>query len=639
MKMRSSPPSHQLASLLKEWQQGGTNAELSFQALAQAVSRLVHSTVAKSSSSPDLSPEITQTLLIRLSQKAEQLAEHPQLDAWVRHAARLEVKKHFRTESRKRRTLDRWRNFFQASQPSIDPINDLETGEQLNIAISNLSSSDQDLLKARYQKGFSYQKIAQQSGQSPGALRMRHHRLLATLRQRLKASPFAFIFGVPRLSSDPKPNLTKSFVMTTSQKCLLAVTSIFLLTGAGVVLNKGLKPKEIAKHPSDPVVSEHRRIAPIARNRDEVTLDYPVATKLLEEIYQRYPNLRATPPPAPLPGTATLHESLAAFFELYPKEDLELPREIRKMLDPAVPFDAQVLRNFFKDKGPILEHLKAICHYQPSPPEKLYRLDTEIPEFATVTLATDFLNMARVLAVIDGQSKKAEYLGKEHALLNWRLTKGRPAIATLLAADLDKTSKKIDLKLWKEGYEPAFIPLAPTIFAGFFSETLRVETVGLISLFDHLDQTGISDNPAAEILSKLIADNKEIEVAEVDLSKVDWRDAAFEVGARTSETISRLDQYSRNGDLSHLITTHTPVSESAFSSEFLSVPLEPQIAQQHRLHAVAAIADAFAAARRNGENPTTINDLVPLSLPFVPIDPETNQPMTLETPWSILHNP
>jgi RNA polymerase sigma-70 factor (ECF subfamily) len=78
----------------------------------------------------------------------------------------------------------RRRRFEQLPITLAAPDIDLERRADVRVLISSLDADQQHLLALRYGAGLSYDELAAALGGSPGALRVRLHRLLSDLRKR-----------------------------------------------------------------------------------------------------------------------------------------------------------------------------------------------------------------------------------------------------------------------------------------------------------------------------------------------------------------------------------------------------------------------------------------------------------------------
>lgn len=142
----------------------------------------------------NLAEELMQELCLQAARTHTAAGGAEHIDAWLFGVARNVLRRHWRTITRRRRNLPEVRVDVGAELAGMldetplpnDTIERREVREQVLLAVSSLSTDDQNLILQHYFDGQSQGEIAETLGVSPRAIEGRLYRARAALRERLQ---------------------------------------------------------------------------------------------------------------------------------------------------------------------------------------------------------------------------------------------------------------------------------------------------------------------------------------------------------------------------------------------------------------------------------------------------------------------
>jgi RNA polymerase sigma factor (sigma-70 family) len=163
----SLKPTTDLRELLRNYA-SGTNRETSFRKIADHLSGLIYHSAYRQSGDAGMAEDVTQNVLLQLSQKAGKLVRHPEILGWVHEATRLEVLQMQRAGGRRKKREETAMNNMKTDSSS-DPHLLVDLDDSLRI----LSSSERELVLMRFFEGRTFLAISNETGRSETAEKKR----------------------------------------------------------------------------------------------------------------------------------------------------------------------------------------------------------------------------------------------------------------------------------------------------------------------------------------------------------------------------------------------------------------------------------------------------------------------------------
>lgn len=167
----------------------GPNSEAAFAQLVSHFEKLIYSSALRRTNNPSLSEDITQAVLTILARKAKSLLNHPCLSGWVFQTTKLETMKNLRTEFRRNRKHQSYRQ-----EPDLQQNVELNNTElsawqealpRLDQSLDHLSQRDRDLILRRFFSQEKFRDIARATHSTEGACKMQLKRALERLASHL----------------------------------------------------------------------------------------------------------------------------------------------------------------------------------------------------------------------------------------------------------------------------------------------------------------------------------------------------------------------------------------------------------------------------------------------------------------------
>ncbi len=641
----------------------GSRSEQAFSQLIQQLGGLVYGSAYRRTGDSFLSEEIAQNVFTILFHKAESLRHHPSLSAWLHQTTRFEAEKALRREGRHRRRLETFTQEHMNDPNSPAPIT-AETLRLLEQSIDQLGKADRELLLARFFEGKKFQEIATQTKRTEAACKMQLKRVLDKLSGWLSARGCSL--SVVALGSLLGSELAKGCPLSLTAKSaailqtlpsttislgpftyLLSIMKISKTATVGIALLLMTLAIPAAKHfyfrgkeklsaPSmvtmkSSSAADREEAARRRAERAELS-NYPYAYDRLEELYQKYPNLRRKAykrPEGPL-----LIEEFKKFIQSPDCQLVELPDDIKKQLRGKKEWNSVEIAAFLTDKKDLIAKLIELSRL-PTDAVKFEcpRLSDTCPEVMRALKASDLLLLAFAHESRSQNFKRAEELvAAQHrfrdAVNNGPLLGG--IVARTLGSELE--SKLCNLSL--QGYEVTSHIEKQNSAAGM-AESLRVEFSATISLLEMLDHTRLSTDTILAEMKPMMPE--EYFPIKSPFTKPDYRQIQENAARRYSEVIAWMDQSEKSGDwsgkdamlakLSPDISTDTlgGMLEKDFIGNVLSLTSNHALRSERSYRTLLTL-DAVSRAKKDGLTPQSLQELVPHYLPKLPVDPETQQP-------------
>lgn len=163
-----------------------SRSERAFTALVACLNGLVFSSALRRTGNAQLAEEVAQNVFAIMARKASSLLNHPSLEAWTLETTRLEAVAMMRAEKRRQRKLAALAVETDIITPTSDePMKPSATWENalplLDDALDSLPMGDRDVVLQRFYDGKKFQEIAQTTGQTEAACKMRLTRALEKL--------------------------------------------------------------------------------------------------------------------------------------------------------------------------------------------------------------------------------------------------------------------------------------------------------------------------------------------------------------------------------------------------------------------------------------------------------------------------
>lgn len=133
--------------------------------------------------------DLVQDTFLRLcSEDSEQLGER--VAPWLYRVCRSRAVDAFRKEHRMKPLEDTALEMLESAAPTpIEALDREETESQVLKALSALPKNQQEVIRLKFQEGFSYREISEVTGHSVSNVGFLIHAGMKTLRQRLAGSP------------------------------------------------------------------------------------------------------------------------------------------------------------------------------------------------------------------------------------------------------------------------------------------------------------------------------------------------------------------------------------------------------------------------------------------------------------------
>ncbi|MCU0571307.1 MAG: sigma-70 family RNA polymerase sigma factor [Oculatellaceae cyanobacterium Prado106] len=148
----------------------------------------VYSLAYRFLASAEESEDLTQEVFLALLQKNTYQRDRGSLKTFLLTLTRSRAIDKIRYQGSRHRFLQRWQRLSMADQATAPPLEGVSVNEQsvrLREALSDLSDSEQEILKIAYFEGMSQTEIAKRLNLPLGTVKSRSRQALSKLRQRL----------------------------------------------------------------------------------------------------------------------------------------------------------------------------------------------------------------------------------------------------------------------------------------------------------------------------------------------------------------------------------------------------------------------------------------------------------------------
>ncbi|GAA4273575.1 RNA polymerase sigma factor [Aquimarina gracilis] len=128
----------------------------------------------------DLSQDITQEVFYKAI-KYRSSYKKGKFSSWIYTIARNIFSDHYQKQKNKDQRLDDIQ--YKTEEQNNNGIEDIETKEQLHLALEQLNPSDKELIIMNRYQGIKYQEIAEIIGSTEGAVKTKVHRAIHKLKE------------------------------------------------------------------------------------------------------------------------------------------------------------------------------------------------------------------------------------------------------------------------------------------------------------------------------------------------------------------------------------------------------------------------------------------------------------------------
>ena len=159
--------------------------EAAFARVVEEFGGLVFNGALRRTGDPQLAEEVTQNVFAIAARKARGLARHPHPAAWFHTTTRFEASKAIQARSRYKKRIEKLAEEMTTPPESLD-IEDAQAWRDalphLDDSLDRLSATDREIVYSRFFEELSFREIAERSGRSEAACKMRLKRALGRLR-------------------------------------------------------------------------------------------------------------------------------------------------------------------------------------------------------------------------------------------------------------------------------------------------------------------------------------------------------------------------------------------------------------------------------------------------------------------------
>jgi RNA polymerase sigma factor (sigma-70 family) len=213
--------------------------EAAFRRVVDALSGLAFSSAMRRSADRGMAEEVTQNVFAILARKASKLHGHSSLEGWIFTTTRYEAAMAMRKRQQHLRKLEA---LEMESSTKIELNAGSENLPHLEESLDRLAAADREILLSRFFSGHSFAEIAEQTGRTEAACKMRVKRTLEKLHgwltsRGVKVSATALVAG---LSAEWAKAAPVSFAASLPANALAsapAVTSFQILTNTLITMN------------------------------------------------------------------------------------------------------------------------------------------------------------------------------------------------------------------------------------------------------------------------------------------------------------------------------------------------------------------------------------------------------------------
>jgi RNA polymerase sigma factor (sigma-70 family) len=213
--------------------------EAAFRRVVDALSGLAFSSAMRRTADRGMAEEVTQNVFAILARKASKLRGHSSLEGWVFSTTRYEAAMAMRKRQQHLRKLEALEMELQAN---IDMDVDIENLPHLEESLDQLAAADREILLSRFFSELSFSEIAEQTGRTEAACKMRVKRALKKLHDWLtsrgvKVSATALVVGLSAEWAKAAPVSLVASLPVNALASAPAVSSVQILTNTLITMN------------------------------------------------------------------------------------------------------------------------------------------------------------------------------------------------------------------------------------------------------------------------------------------------------------------------------------------------------------------------------------------------------------------
>ena len=273
-----------------------TRDELAFARVVEEFGGLVFTSARRRCGDRELAEEIAQNVFAIAARKARRLASHPALTGWFYTTVKLEAAKALRTRGRHQRRIKALANEMKSNPSTTTPMSSEDRAEWLDAlplldeSLDRLSAADRQIVLGRFFEQRSFREIAERSGKSEAACKMRLKRTLGRLNRSLagrgvslsaaalatglsaelsKAAPSSVAAALPSGAIAASSGLGTATILTNTLNTMSTAKSVGL--AALAVISLGVIPVALqqseANHLGDELADLREHLADTSRSR------------------------------------------------------------------------------------------------------------------------------------------------------------------------------------------------------------------------------------------------------------------------------------------------------------------------------------------------------------------------------------
>ena len=213
--------------------------ETAFRRVVDALSGLAFSSAMRRTADRGMAEEVTQNVFAILARKASKLRGHSSLEGWIFTTTRYEAAMAMRKRQQHLRKLEA---LEKESQAEIDMHADIENLPHLEELLDHLAAADREILLSRFFSGLSFAEIAERTGRSEAACKMRVKRALGKLHgwlttRGVKVSSTALVAGLSAEWAKAAPVSFVALLPVNALESAPAVSSVQILTNTLITMN------------------------------------------------------------------------------------------------------------------------------------------------------------------------------------------------------------------------------------------------------------------------------------------------------------------------------------------------------------------------------------------------------------------
>lgn len=234
--------------------------ETCFAQVVEEFSGLVFNGALRRTCDRQVAEEVTQNVFAIAARKSRSLSRHPQLTAWFHTTTRFEASKAMQSRHRYQKRIDQFADEMNAPSNPLSPEEQqdgIEALPHLDESLDRLSPTDREIIYGRFFEERSFKEIAERSGSSEAACKMRLKRSLGKLNRWLtgrgvtlsttalatlltaefsKAAPVVVSAALPSSAIAASSGVTYAAILTNSLNTMSTIKSASIAAAAVLLL-------------------------------------------------------------------------------------------------------------------------------------------------------------------------------------------------------------------------------------------------------------------------------------------------------------------------------------------------------------------------------------------------------------------